>query len=254
MRRFAAVALLLAGVAIPACAQRGGGRGGFSNHSSGAFHGGGFTASAPSRFTGNGFSGGRFSVPPRFTGSASFRAAPSSAKTGFGSTNFRPPYSSNTRAPYNRSSRYRRIYVSRGGAWSSYAVPGWIWPGYLGSPYTADYDDSAYDNSSAADNDVAPAYDTPLAEQDEPPARNPYYASAGPSNPSPAPKIEEAVTLVFKDGRAPEEIHNYALTRTTLYVMDEHRRAIPVDEIDLDATEKLSRDTGVDFQLPVALR
>jgi hypothetical protein len=62
----------------------------------------------------------------------------------------------------------------------------------------------------------------------------------------------DAVTLVFKDGRPPETIHNYALTRTTLYVTDGRRREIPVAALDLAATEKANREAGVSFQLPVA--
>jgi len=61
----------------------------------------------------------------------------------------------------------------------------------------------------------------------------------------------DAVTLVFKDGRAPEKIHNYALTRTTLYVTDGRRREIPVASLDLAATEKVNHAAGVQFQLPV---
>jgi len=57
--------------------------------------------------------------------------------------------------------------------------------------------------------------------------------------------------LVFKDGRTPLEIHNYALTPTTLYVLDQQRREISVEEIDLAATQKVNRDAGIDFQFPV---
>jgi hypothetical protein len=60
----------------------------------------------------------------------------------------------------------------------------------------------------------------------------------------------DAVTLVFKDGRPPETIHNYALTRTTLYVTDGRHRQIPVADLDLAATEKANREAGVMFQLP----
>ncbi|MBW4037325.1 MAG: hypothetical protein HIU91_00365 [Acidobacteria bacterium] len=59
-----------------------------------------------------------------------------------------------------------------------------------------------------------------------------------------------AVTLVFKDGRPPETIHNYALTRTTLYVTDSKPREIAVDDLNLPATEKVNREAGVKFQLP----
>jgi hypothetical protein len=62
------------------------------------------------------------------------------------------------------------------------------------------------------------------------------------------------VTLVFKDGRPAEHIHNYLLTRTTLYVQDGRRREIPVDELDLAATVKVNHEAGVDFQLSVAAR
>lgn len=87
------------------------------------------------------------------------------------------------------------------------------------------------------------------AEQYEPPSGN--YSNA---SPAPPPTSEEVVKLVFKDRRPPQEIHNYALTPTTLYVLDQQRRDIPVGEIDLAATEKANRDAGVDFQLPAALR
>lgn len=60
----------------------------------------------------------------------------------------------------------------------------------------------------------------------------------------------EAVTLVFKDGRPPVKIHNYALTRTTLYVTDSKPQEIPVADLDLAATEKVNREAGVKFQLP----
>jgi hypothetical protein len=61
----------------------------------------------------------------------------------------------------------------------------------------------------------------------------------------------DAVTLIFKDGRAPEKIYNYALTRTTLYVTDAKRQEIPISALDLAATEKVNRAAGVRFQLPV---
>jgi hypothetical protein len=262
MRRFAAVALLMAGIALPACAQRGGGHGGgFSGHAGGGFHVGGFGPSAPSHFSGGGFSAphfptGGFSAPSRFAGGPSFRTPssfPAYSRAGFGASHARPPY--------NGGGRYRRINVWRGGVRSSFFVPAYIGPGYLGYPFYGDYDDSGYDdsapnNSEAAVNDAPPAYETQAAEGDESLARPAYYDSEAvtPSNPPATPQSEDAVTVVFKDGRAPEQIHNYALTRTTLYVMDEHHRDIPVDEIDLDATEKANRDAGVNFQLPVSLR
>jgi hypothetical protein len=40
------------------------------------------------------------------------------------------------------------------------------------------------------------------------------------------------------------------VTATTLSVLDQQYRAIPVDQIDLAATAKANRDAGVDFSLP----
>jgi hypothetical protein len=72
--------------------------------------------------------------------------------------------------------------------------------------------------------------------------------------PQPEPQPEEdAVTLVFKDGRPDQQIHNYMLTRTTLYVQDERHREIPVSELDLAATEKVNKDAGITFRLPDAV-
>jgi hypothetical protein len=65
-----------------------------------------------------------------------------------------------------------------------------------------------------------------------------------------APEDEESVTLIFKDGRPSEHIHNYAMTRTTLYVQDKHHRAIPIAELDLPATIKANREAGVSFDVP----
>src|SRR5271163_3954046 len=138
MRRFAVIALLIAGVALPICAQRGGARGGLSSHPAQGFHSG-FTGSAPS-----GFSGNRFASPQRFTSAPSFRTTPSFARPGLGASYARPPYTGSGRYPGHPShgAPYRRVYVWRYGAWSSYLAPGWIGSGYLGYPDTGYYDDS----------------------------------------------------------------------------------------------------------------
>jgi hypothetical protein len=65
---------------------------------------------------------------------------------------------------------------------------------------------------------------------------------------------EAAVTLIFKDGRPPEQIHNYILTRDTLYVGDRRSSEIPIDQLDLEATAKVNRDAGVDFRVPEGSR
>jgi hypothetical protein len=122
---------------------------------------------------------------------------------------------------------------------SAYGVAGWP---SLAYPDTIGYDDSPA--PQGYNSDAQP----PAQEQSASPS--PYQPGSNLSQP--APKSEDAVTLVFKDGRPSEQIHNYVLTRSTLYVGDQHRPDIPVDQLDLAATVKLNRDAGVDFHLPEA--
>ena len=125
----------------------------------------------------------------------------------------------------------------------------WIGPGYLGYPdsyFDSDTGDEQPYYPQQPEYGAAPEPDgqmppPPYVEQPPPPQQ--AVAAA----PLPA---EEAVTILFKDGRAPLQIHNYALTRTTLYVRDQRHRDIPLDELDLAATVKANHDAGVDFQLP----
>ena len=226
-------------IALPVCAQRGGGRGGFSGHGTAASHGG-FGTSAPAR----GSSGYR---------SSGYRGAPASRSPGVvrgfqrggaGYSGARAPYtgSNGHRSPYRRDYRRGAGYLGLGYG-SGY---GWI------GPYGPGYaDDNGYSDSAApATNDSSgyqePQYPDQSQYPDQPAA--PSQPAAVWERPSPVP--EEAVTLIFKDGRPPEQIHNYLLTRTTLFVGDEKRRAIPTDDLDLVATAKANREAGVDFRLP----
>lgn len=61
---------------------------------------------------------------------------------------------------------------------------------------------------------------------------------------------QEMVTLVFNDGRPPEQIQNYMLTPTTLYVLDGYRRVIPLNELDVEATREVNLQAGDDFRVP----
>lgn len=69
----------------------------------------------------------------------------------------------------------------------------------------------------------------------------------------------DPVTLVFNDGRPPALVYNYMLTPTTLYVLDGYRYAVPLEQLDVVATDRVNRMAGVDFHLlpgsaPVASR
>jgi len=235
MRRLAAVAVLVIGFALAVCAQRGASRGGFSGRSAPAFRGG-FSRSVPSRSTASpGFNGRSFSTA---------RGLQRGAAGGFMA---RPPYTG-YRHPRNP---YRPSY----GAGVRYGVQGLIGPYSYAYPYDMGYDDSgASPNSAPAGPDGPYGYDAESAAQEQPAPRMPYTPPSDQAQASPVPESAEAVTLVFKDGRPTEQIHNYILTRTTLYVRDQRPRNIPTDQLDLAATAKANQDTGIDFQLPGTLQ
>jgi hypothetical protein len=231
----ALVMFVAVGFARPGNAQRSMVHGSSSAHSVPAFRGA-FTASAQRSFTG----------APRYT-----ENRPLNSTSGFlGSTprNFasRPNY-------YYGPPRYRRPYPTRYGYGVPYLGVGWIAPVYLNSGYLdsgdSGYQDTTDDNSQGPPNTAE--YDNPSPDQALP-APGPLYPSyiQPPPAPSSALPEEDAVTLIFKDRRPPEQIHNYAMTRTTLYVRDQHHRDIPLDQLDFHATQKVNHDAGIDFQLP----
>jgi len=246
MKRLVTVALIAVGIAFPVCAQRSASHGGFSGHSAQASHGGfsghsapashgGFSASAHSRFTGT----------PRSAGSRSPSVARGLPRGGACISSARPPYTGARRPPYPGARRSRRPYLSIYGAGVPYVVPGWL------GAYPFGYTDStSSDDSQTSQNSAAEESDAQPAEPYPPPPLEPYQPNADLSRPSPAPGSEDTVTLIFKDGRPPEQIHNYLLTRTTLYVGDPYRRDIPTSQLDLAATAKVNHDAGVDFHLP----
>jgi len=178
----------------------------------------------------------------------------------------RPPYSSAYSAnrygnrPAYRSP-YRRGYASP--FWPGYGAgyAPWLGLGYWDYPDTGDY---GYDDSQAPQNYAGPSYDgyDPQADQSQPPDQQydqPYYEPQPRPNYrpptaslSPAPPTQSVVTLVFKDGRPSEQVHNYLLSRDSISIWDQHPREIPLSQLDLDATEKANRDAGVDFKLPGA--
>jgi len=236
MKRLFAVALIVAGIAAPVSAQRGGARGGFSGHASGGR--GGFAAAGP-----RGASGYRSVAPSRAPATGQGLQRGSGGGQG---------ENAGARAPYRRNYEHRRPYVSPYGSTVFYGVSGYGVPG----PYVLDYPDG-YDYDAAGtplDNgyqasDMLPPYP-------EQPSQAPgvYPPSAAGSQLSSGLTNEDGVTLVFKDGRAPVQIHDYVLTRNTVYVWDRHQRVIPIDQIDMVATAKANSEAGTDFQLPETQR
>ena len=125
------------------------------------------------------------------------------------------------------------------------------YPGLIGG-YPYGYGDSMGSDDSQASAECCSRWKRCPAAALQPPALEPSQPSAGISQQSQAPGSQDAVTIIFKDGRPPEQIHNYLLTRTTLYVNDSYRHDIPTSQLDLIATAKVNHDAGVDFSLPDA--
>ena len=151
---------------------------------------------------------------------------------------------------HDRRGYYRRPYVS---AYSyGYGFVPWVapWGGWIGSGYS---DDSGYGDAAVDPGYQDGGYDSqPGQDQDERPVPRPEYQPQPAEPQSMRTEDPPTATLIFKDGRAPEQIHNYMLSRNTVFVMDKPQREIPVAQLDVAATEKVNRDVGVDFHLPVA--
>ena len=275
-RHSVAVLLVLAGIAMPVCAQRAGGTG-----QSGGVEG--YSGPAYNSYAAVGRSGvlstaqyGGISMP---RSGATADARGSSNQNSFVRPNLfgdlgRRPLdnrSDHDRFERDRDDRGPVLYLPLYGVVTLYST------GYLGSFNPGFYVDLA---NPAPPTSLAP----PAAEYDGVPARQipdrgnssqtmpavEYYptsdrqaAAAPPSSFRPtyqrhpsAPELgtEAAVTLVFKDGRPTEQIHNYMLTRKTLFVQEQRLGEIPVDQLDLAATEKINQEVGVDFHLPSTSR
>lgn len=62
---------------------------------------------------------------------------------------------------------------------------------------------------------------------------------------------EEPLTLIFKGGRAPAKMQNYMVDAKGVTDLDQRQyEKIPLDQIDIAATEQVNRSHGVDFRVP----
>jgi hypothetical protein len=118
-----------------------------------------------------------------------------------------------------------------------------------GGPQQVPYAGSPYDGGEAqrapyAPGDQSGAYGPGLGG----PAPAPSVQSSGPvTNGLEHPEI----TLIFNNGRPPETITSYALTRTTLFALSgTHQRQIPLSELNIPATVEKNQENGVEFSVP----
>jgi hypothetical protein len=86
-----------------------------------------------------------------------------------------------------------------------------------------------------------------------PAARMPRSAYAGSTDSSAF--AEQPITVIFKNGRTPESMQNYMVNSQALTDLDQqHYEQIPLDQIDIAATEQANRTRGLDFEVPPASR
>lgn len=169
----------------------------------------------------------------------------------------------------NRDGRSRERYpaVYAGYPWLSF---GYGAPLGYGMSYASDSDDTAapMPSQQAEESPVdygpeprGPQGPPEVAETGASAFRPPYqgsyqgsYQGPYPGPPLAAPVHAQPTTvLIFKDGRPPEKVHNYALTGSTLYALDgDMNREIPLALLNVPATVETNRAAGVDFALPVS--
>jgi hypothetical protein len=129
-------------------------------------------------------------------------------------------------------------------------------------PYDSGYSDFAGDSSDdyavqrggEPNNVPAPPPDTGYRPEYSGDAGQPWPAQTTDVAPPPAPIAPEpGLTLIFKDGHT-QTIHNYVLTSSDLVILDEassgRQQRIPLDTLDLSATEKAAQQAGLDFTPP----
>lgn len=261
---------------------RGGFHGGFAPRNSGfASRPGGFSPRYQSFAPRSSFASHRWpgSIPYRFTprGSGSMNRMPyrayshNTVRRGSygGSWHGRDRYHEgdhrrhfdHDRVPYGGFSGYPYSYAY---AYPYSPYPIVLDPWLFGPDYDSDENPTlANYTQSAAQPYSAPSEAPPIPYNDAPQSPYPEYNADGvrqqPTRPpysgaraSSSAAAQQTVTLIFKNGRAPEKIQNYMLTATTLTVFDPQYEQIPIDRIDVSATEATNRAKGVDFQVPPA--
>jgi hypothetical protein len=117
---------------------------------------------------------------------------------------------------------------------------------YSNAPYS-DSSGSAEPDYGADSGDPPENYYTQAPPASAMMPRQPVSASAAPVLPSP----QEPLLVIFKDRRAPAKIQNYILSSTSLTNLDrDHHQQIPLDQIDIAATQQANRAHGLEFQIP----
>jgi hypothetical protein len=146
---------------------------------------------------------------------------------------------------------YRGPYLYAG-------YPGLIGYGLLpwGLPYGDDQDAGGAQQSADGNQPLSdyapepPQLPAPQLAENAPSSFRPPYQGV---QAEPAVPVQPATTLIFNDGRPSVQVHNYALTASTLYALDDGaRQEIPLTQLNVAATVQANRQNGVDFALPIS--
>ena len=199
--------------------------------------------------------------------SSAFGRGPSSARPAFYNRNY-GAIGSNYAGAGQYARRGRFGYYPYGYSYGlGFGYPFLFWDdGFDSFPYSGEGWGDPGDNAGPGPDSAGQSYGPQAPDGGEPAGAAPYPDPQDLENlPSPllpprpyAPPVasvappaeEDALTLIFKDGRPSERIRNYALTHTSLYITGKHTREIPLDELDLPATERVNHAAGMDFRVP----
>lgn len=187
------------------------------------------------------------------------------------------------RGPYRRHD-HDHDHDRRNGGWGAYGyAPGYVYaypyvvdPGFYdwgATDYSENqqgpYPDAPPDQNSgygygpeqppypaypdAANQQQQPVQPAPPASSVAPQRQEYHFAAVSPA--ASAPASSKPLTVIFKGDRAPEKMQNYMLTATALTDLDgDHFEKIPLDEVDVAATQQANRRSGIDFQIPAPSR
>jgi hypothetical protein len=140
---------------------------------------------------------------------------------------------------------------------AGFGYPGYGYGGYYDPYWWWDSSSSSYNDDQdreyalASEMDALSVEEQRLREQEERDGdRDSYIRGSQPraeekSDPGPG------TALVFRDQHV-EEVRNYAISGSTLWVLNDHQsgKKIPLAQLDLPATAKMNDERGVDFQVP----
>jgi hypothetical protein len=168
------------------------------------------------------------------------------------------------RGPFTRFHRgfVYRPYWRYGypGYYGYYGYAGYYDPFLWGSASSYSYDNSSnynayYDQSQQLqqqvnnlENEVERLREERYAQPVAP--RSPAVPAA-PATPA-KPESASLTVLIFKDQHR-EEVKNYAVVGQTVWIFSEQRaRKIPLDQLDIPATQQANDERGLDFAVPAA--